>query len=123
MAVVFLPIGGEIEDLLWWLTVAGLRVGVPGSNFYGYDFALNMVLFAVPTVLVAAAWPSVRRWIWLIAAFVLSFTIETVQDLALPRTASLMDLAANSLGALLGLCGLWVVERLNARRTARRAEA
>lgn len=83
---------------------AAHRLGAPG--WFGYDTveSLSNVVFFVPlgllVVLLAGA-----RWWWAGAAagLVVSACIETGQALFLPaRTASIEDVLANGLGAVLG---------------------
>ncbi|TRY16784.1 VanZ family protein [Tessaracoccus rhinocerotis] len=72
---------------------------------------LNVVLFAVPVMLLATMWPHVPRWLWLPLGVVASFCIEMVQGAFLPRTSSLLDWVANSLGALVGVASVLLLER------------
>lgn len=112
LGVVFLPIGPQIGQGLAWLARAAHWLGFPPSvDLYSFDFLLNVVLFAVPVMLVATMWPRVPRWLWPLAGIVASFCIEMVQGLFLPRTSSPMDWIANSLGALLGVVAVALLER------------
>lgn len=114
LLIVLLPISGELHSLLVWLNDLGERLGIPpGIGLGTYDFGLNIILFAVPTALAAALWPQVRRWRWVVGALVVSVLIETVQGMGLPRTSSVSDVVANTLGAVVGL---WVLGLIRRRR-------
>lgn len=111
LGVVFLPIGKQIGQVLAWLARTSESVGVQGLDLYSFDFMLNVVLFAVPVMLLATMWPHVPRWLWLPLGVVASFCIEMVQGAFLPRTSSLLDWVANSLGALVGVASVLLLER------------
>lgn len=110
--IVFLPIGWQLNRFVVWLyyTVAGI-LGSSLISIEGYDFLLNMALFAVPAFLASIVWPRVHWWQWLLFWLVVSLGIETVQFLFLPRDATLIDLAANTLGAVCGVALGWPVRR------------
>ena len=95
------PIGGDLDRLL---AFPHDPVGVPVLVDYSFvEFTMNIVLFAPAGLLVALLVPA-RRW-WLVAALggLFSLLIELAQANLLPeRTASALDVLANSLGACLG---------------------
>ncbi len=71
-----------------------------------FDALANLIAY-VPLGVFAAllprqASPATRAGVALALGLVLSFTLETLQTFLPPRDASLIDLAANSAGALLG---------------------
>lgn len=101
--VVFQPspdLGDRSIHLLVELAAGvGLR-GIITADIAG--FALNVVLFMPLTLLASRLVP---RWSWLAmtgAGFLASGAIELTQLVLPDRTASLADVAANTLGALLG---------------------
>lgn len=81
------------------------RNGVP--EWFGYsklEFSANMAMFIPVGFLVSLAMPSTLWWIALILCPALSVSIEITQGAVLAeRFSTLSDIAANSLGALLGI--------------------
>ena len=104
LAVVFQPMSGAAigsVDLGSWLVWRlGLAAVITPAMV---EFALNVVLFAPLTFLGSMAARRVVWEQWVGLTLIVSGTIEFVQMEALPgRSASLLDLAANTLGGLLG---------------------
>lgn len=102
---------GMLLRALMWLHGHGL----PG--FIGYDeveFAANALMFAPLGALGAVVLGPRRWWIAIFAGPALSVLIESIQAVALPgRFATVGDVAANSLGCLLGaLLGRAAIARL-----------
>lgn len=91
------------RDLIAWLARAH-RAGLP--RWISYDlieFSANVVMFLPLGLFGALALPAGRRWLALPALVLLSVGIELTQAAGLPgRYASLSDVVANSLGAVLG---------------------
>lgn len=113
LALVLLPIGWQINRFIVWLFYAGRGIGVPDFvTLEWYDLFLNGLLFAVPVCLAALLWPRVGWWMWPVAALALSLLIELVQELFLPREFSLGDIAANTVGSLLGAGAAVLTRRL-----------
>jgi VanZ family protein len=88
-------------------------------HFTRYDLIANVVSY-VPFGAFIALWPRrasplARTVLALACGFVLSFLLETLQMFLPPRDASLVDLAANSAGALAG--GLAGASLVRAQRT------
>lgn len=79
-------------------------IGLGGVVSWGaVEFVLNVALFVPVTFLGAAVFPRLRRLQWLGIGLLLSLTIEFAQLLFFPgRSASVWDVIANTLGALLG---------------------
>lgn len=85
----------------------------------GWGVLLNVVLFVPLGVLVvmATGW----RWWWVtIAAALTSTAIELGQREWLTRQASVQDVIANTLGAVLGAVGVSLLARHGWRRAGRR---
>ena len=86
----------------------------PAEAYNGVEFGANVVLF-VPLGLLAMVWSPRSRWVHAVAGgLVLSSAIELVQAMARPdRTASWVDVLANTIGAGLGAAavGVWRVRR------------
>lgn len=95
------PVEGSLARVLAWLHGRG----VPGWFDYGLvEWLANVAMF-VPWGAFGAVVLAPRRW-WLVAlaALLASCTIETAQLVLLTaRFASLADIAANTLGAILGV--------------------
>jgi glycopeptide antibiotics resistance protein len=109
---------GAVRDVLSALESAGITF-VSGLMI---EFALNLVLFVPMTLLGVLIWPRTNPLQWLVTGLAATFLIEFVQYAALPdRSATLVDIVANSLGALigmdLGLRLLWLVR--NRRQSGR----
>ena len=90
--------------------------GVPGWFNYNFvEFTANILLF-VPFGFLLAAYLD-RRWLWTVppAGLLISCAIEPGQLVFLPdRYATLYDIAANTLGSLLGLAlfvSCWIRRR------------
>ncbi|HEX6246344.1 MAG TPA: VanZ family protein [Nocardioidaceae bacterium] len=78
--------------------------GAPGwVSEKGVELVLNIVLF-VPLSFIGAMLRPRWGWLqWLGVGFALTFAVELVQGMFLPdRTPDVVDMVANSLGALVG---------------------
>ena len=106
LATVFLPIGWQLNRFVVWVYYQGRGVGISFISIQGYEFLLNMVLFALPAWLAAMVWPRVPWWAWSLLAFVASTGIELTQGRFLPRNADWLDVVANTGGALLATATL-----------------
>lgn len=102
-AIVLLPVGHQLGQIVWWLYRVGGFIGVP-SRFgpRWYEFGLNVVLFSLPVFLAALLWPSIKRWSWVLLGFGGSLSVEAMQFLFLPRTPEITDILANTMGAWIG---------------------
>lgn len=111
------PYAGLLERVLRALHARG----VPQAIDYRVVESSANVLFFVPVgALLALLLPRPRQWLALVAAVLLSATVELCQAMFLPlRTASLSDLLANSLGAAVGL-GMVLVRQALSRSRQRR---
>jgi len=94
-------------------------------RFTRYDVIANVVAY-VPLGVFTALWPRraspvARAALALGCGFALSFVLETLQMFTPPRDASLVDLASNSAGALLG--GLAGASLVRAHRTRKAMSA
>lgn len=90
-----------------------------------FDVMANVIAYAPFGVFIALAprraTPAARATLAVSAGLVLSFALETLQMFLPPRDASLIDLAANTAGALLG--GLLGASLVRARRLRRALSA
>lgn len=104
LGVLLLPVGQLIGAVVGWLYRAGRSVGMPGFlTTRWYEFALNGLLFMVPTMLAILLWPQVRRWVWLVLGACLSAVVEVTQLLMLPRSGEIVDVIANTAGSASGV--------------------
>jgi hypothetical protein len=83
------------------------------------EFLLNVAIFAPWAALAALVWPRPTWRDWTAYGFVATSFVETVQALVYPeRTAAFSDIAANTLGALLGSVAVTLVRALARGRHA-----
>ncbi|HEY9564368.1 MAG TPA: VanZ family protein [Nocardioides sp.] len=92
------------------------RVGITFISGLVIEFVLNVALFVPLTLLGVLLWPRISPLHWVFTGVAATFLIEFLQYAALPdRSATLIDIVANSLGALIGIdLGLrlrWLHER------------
>lgn len=98
--------------VLDWLHAAGF------GSWSGADaeFLCNVLLFVPASALGPWLVPRLPRWWWPVGGVLASGFVELVQTVALPhRSGSLVDLAANSLGAVAGWGVAWLVSTDHAR--------
>lgn len=98
--------------VLDWLHAAGF------GSWSGVDaeFLCNVLLFVPASALGPWLVPRLPRWWWPVGGILASGFVELVQTVALPhRSGSLVDLAANSLGAVAGWGLAWLVSTDHAR--------
>jgi glycopeptide antibiotics resistance protein len=99
---------GPLYDVL-------LRV-VPAAFPFGIDPTLNVVMMVPFGVILATVLPR-QPLVILGVAWVVPLMAEIAQGLFLPgRTSSAVDVAANTLGGILGAAGLATLRRLTRRR-------
>ena len=91
----------------------------PHEAYNVVQFGANVGLF-VPLGLLAMVWSPRTRWVHAVGhGLVLSSVIELVQDMARPdRTASWVDVVANTAGAGLGAASVALWRRRRVRREA-----
>jgi VanZ family protein len=93
---------------------------LPWATYEVVEFVSNIVQFLPLGALLAVVLRR-RPWVAVAAGLGASIVIETVQGLLLPgRTASALDVFANTLGTALGVGAVWGVLALLAHRRARR---
>jgi hypothetical protein len=96
-----------------------LRIA-PAAFPFGVDPTLNVVLLIPFGMILASMFPG-RPFVILGLAWVVPLLVEISQGVFLPgRTSSAVDVAANTVGGLIGAVGLSVARRLHRTRTPRR---
>lgn len=100
------PVDREVGPWIYAIVKAVHSSGGPAWFTYGFiEFVANVALFVPFGVFAGLATGGRRWWLALLAGVAASTAIELVQWLSLPqRVPSALDVFANSLGALLGVC-------------------
>lgn len=111
---------GAVRQVSEWLTALGAPTFVASTTLW--EFALNVALFVPLTFLASLLWSRVRLETWVIASFVLTLALETLQLVVLStRSPELSDLASNTIGGFLGaLLGSVVIRTTRRRRVHRK---
>lgn len=90
---------------------AAIYTAFPRADPLQVDFALNVLLF-VPFGVLLALLLRRRPWVVIVVSLIVPVLAETAQAFFLPgRTASVGDVVANALGALIGAVGTEVIRR------------
>lgn len=102
---------GGLETTIGWLHTHGL------PKFIGYEaieFTAN-ILFFIPLGLLVRTWTK-RSWVAILTGMCMSISIELIQELVLPqRFSSVLDILANTLGAIIGSLLLIPLSRFSQR--------
>ena len=84
------------------------------------EFVANALIMVPVSFLGAVAWPRTNWRDWTAVGFVLSGAVEVIQAVALAgRSATFVDVVANTLGAFLGAIAIASVKRATAGRVPR----
>ncbi|MCY0905477.1 VanZ family protein [Arthrobacter sp. H14-L1] len=115
------PLDGWLDDTLQFLH----EHGIPGWVDYVFvESASNVVLFIPFGFLIASMLPPRRWWAAVIIGCAASCCIELAQLLFLSgRTASVADVAVNTLGAAIGAVIAWLVRRTKRRTPSQPSSA
>lgn len=90
----------------------------PVLTYHRIEFGSNVLLFVPLGILLALPLPH-RRYLIMPLGFLVSLTIEAGQGIFLAdRTASMLDLVANTAGACIGLIVVEIAERARRRTGA-----
>lgn len=100
----FWPDGEQVRLAMIRLWYGATELGLPDWVSPGVFSALsNAVAFMLPPIVLSVLAPRVPWWIWSLFSLLASVVIELLQMTVLPaREPTLHDVAANSLGGLLG---------------------
>jgi glycopeptide antibiotics resistance protein len=117
LAVVLLaPTSGSQSSAASWLGDLAASLGVP-DRFVTQprvEFVCNALILMPVSALGSLIWPRTTWRDWTAYAFVIAGAVELIQGLVLPdRTATFVDVVANTLG---GLGGAVVVAQVRSRR-------
>lgn len=117
------PVDRPFDPALFRVLNAMKGVGVrPGDAYNVIEFTANVAFFVIPALLVVLIVGRRRWWIAPVVGLLCSIAIELAQHFLLPaRFATVDDVIANTLGALIG-CGIGVLV-LGRRRTPEAARA
>lgn len=116
------PVDRPFDPAIFRVLVALKGIGVRPNDAYNViEFTANVAFFVVPAVLLVLIVGRRRWWIAPIVGLLCSIAIELAQHFLLPgRFATVNDVIANTLGALIG-CGIGVLAV--GRRRSREAVA
>ncbi|MCU1376936.1 MAG: hypothetical protein JWO68_4222 [Actinomycetia bacterium] len=117
LAVVLLaPTSGTQSESASWLSDLAISLGVPDrfTSQPRIEFVCNALILMPVSALGSFVWPRTTWRDWTAYAFVISGFVELIQGLVLPqRTATFVDVVANTLG---GLGGALIVALVRSRR-------
>lgn len=87
----------------------------------GFDVLSNLIGymplgFLLALAMLRAGWGAWSWWLAVILPTMLTLMVETLQNYLPMRVPSNLDMGLNAAGALLGVIGLWLLERLGALR-------
>lgn len=97
------------------------ELGAPSwmSSTTGWEYLLNLVLFAPLGLLASLVWDRVPIEVWVILGFAISAALELVQLTLLgERSPTVTDVSANTIGAFLGAVVAGAVLGVSRRRRA-----
>jgi glycopeptide antibiotics resistance protein len=96
------PVDRDLHEAIKTLAAEMRTWGIRWLRYDRIEFAANVLFFVPFGALVT--WVSGRWWLGILLGVLASATIEIVQGVALPdRFSTLLDVAANSLGAAIGV--------------------
>ena len=113
--VLLAPTSGTQSESASWLGDVARAVGVPDrfTTQPRIEFVCNALILMPLSALGSLVWPRTNWRDWTAYAFVIAGSVELLQGLLLSaRTASFVDVVANTLGGLGGAVFVAVVRRL-----------
>jgi glycopeptide antibiotics resistance protein len=113
------PTSGTQSTMASWVVDLGTWVGFSDelASQERAEFLCNAAILAPVAALGSLLWASTTWRDWTAYVFVIASTVELFQGVVLSsRTASYVDIVANTLGGLIGAVGVLVGRRLAARR-------
>lgn len=115
------PTSGTQSGMASWVSDLGVWVGFSAetANQGRAEFLCNVAILAPVSALGSLIWSRTTWRDWTAYAFVIACLVELTQELVLPeRTASHVDIVANTLGGLAGAVVVLAARRLSRRRRA-----
>jgi glycopeptide antibiotics resistance protein len=115
------PTSGTQSGMASWVSDLGVWVGFSAetANQGRAEFLCNVAILAPVSALGSLIWARTTWRDWTAYAFVIAGSVEVVQELVLPaRTASYVDIVANTLGGMIGAVVVLAARRLSRRRRA-----
>ncbi len=119
--ILLVPSGAVPSGGASWTAELADRLGAPAwaVSPSRWEFVSNALILMPVSALGSLAWPRTTWRDWTAYAFVIAGTVELIQGLALPeRSATFVDVVANTLGGLGGAAFVLVVRRLRGRAGA-----
>jgi hypothetical protein len=118
------PTSGTQSEMASWVADLGRALGLDAETATQdrAEFLCNALILAPVSALGSLAWPRTTWRDWTAWTFVAALLVELVQGLLLDsRTASWVDVAANTLGGLIGAVVVaairpWVIRAMRKRR-------
>ena len=115
LAVVLLaPTAGPQSSSVGWVETLAQRLGAPAAFTAPgrVEFVCNALILMPVSALGSLRWPRTTWQEWTAYAFVIAGTVELLQGLLLPaRSASFVDVVANTLGGLGGAVAVALLRR------------
>jgi VanZ like family len=119
--VLLTPTAGPQSTSVGWVDDLVTGLGVPAglATPTRAEFVCNALILMPISALGSLRWPGTTWRDWTAYAFVIAGTVELAQALVLPeRSASFVDVAANTLGGLGGAAAVAAAVAVSRRRTA-----
>jgi glycopeptide antibiotics resistance protein len=119
-ATLLAPTSGTQSEGASRLGDLATSLGLPGrlTTQPRIEFVCNALLLMPVSALGSMIWPRTTWRDWTAYAFVIAGLVELIQGLVLPhRTATFVDVVANTLGGLGGAAVVMVLRGLRGRRT------
>ncbi|MDB5597890.1 MAG: hypothetical protein JWM36_4851 [Hyphomicrobiales bacterium] len=105
LGVLLVPDGGVPSTSVGWVAGVAEAIGTPQWFLEStrFEFVCNVLILVPATFLGSIVWRAPTWTMWTAAGLTFSTTIELVQALFEPgRSGSVVDVLANTLGALIG---------------------
>jgi VanZ like protein len=119
--ILLVPSGAVPSDGASWTSDLADRLGAPAWALdpARWEFACNALILMPVSALGSLLWPRTNWRDWTAYAFVIAGAVELVQGLLLPeRSATFVDVVANTLGGLGGAVAVALWRWLRSGRTA-----
>lgn len=116
------PVDRLLPRSIWVVLWHARRAGLEWVTFSAVEITANVLLFVPFGLLMVLVLPARRWWLAPIPPLVVSCLAEIAQRILLPdRVPSLLDVLANTAGALLGVAVGVMIRRVRRDRTSARS--